>query len=128
MKKWAENRNFDRNTSNENEKHFTGSKVEVRNNDVNYALRKMKKILERNDFQKDLAKHEFYEKPGVKRKRAKETAKKRWQKEVNKMRMSGVWQDRASGDLKYMKSKRKRRRVLDRETMLTNLIRSRNKQ
>jgi ribosomal protein S21 len=128
MKKWTENRNFDRGTSNENERHFTGSKVEVRNNDVNYALRKMKKILERNDFQKDLAKHEFYEKPGVKRKRAKEAAKKRWQKEVNKMRMAGVWQDRSSGDLKYMKSKRKRRKVLDRETMLTNLIRSRNKQ
>jgi ribosomal protein S21 len=128
MKKWTENRNFDRSAGNENEKHFTGSKVEVRNNDVNYALRKMKKILERNDFQKDLAKHEFYEKPGVKRKRAKESAKKRWQKEVNKMRMTGVWQDRASGDLKYMKSKRKRRKVLDRETMLTNLIRSRNKQ
>ncbi len=128
MKKWTENRNFDRGTSNENERHFTGSKVEVRNNDVNYALRKMKKILERNDFQKDLAKHEFYEQPGVKRKRAKEAAKKRWQKEVNKMRMAGVWQDRSSGDLKYMKSKRKRRKVLDRETMLTNLIRSRNKQ
>ncbi len=128
MKKWTENRNFDRGTSNKNERHFTGSKVEVRNNDVNYALRKMKKILERNDFQKDLAKHEFYEKPGVKRKRAKEAAKKRWQKEVNKMRMAGVWQDRSSGDLKYMKSKRKRRKVLDRETMLTNLIRSRNKQ
>lgn len=128
MKKWTDNRNFDRGTSNENEKHFTGSKVEVRNNDVNYALRKMKKILERNDFQKDLAKHEFYEKPGIKRKRQKEAAKKRWQKEVSKMRIAGVWQDSQSGDLKYMKSKRKRRKVLDRETMLTNLIRSRNKQ
>lgn len=127
MKKWTENRNFDRNANNENEKHFTGSRVEVRNNDVNYALRKMKKILERNDFQKDLAKHEFYEKPGIKRKRAKEAAKKRWQKEVTKMRMSGIWQDRSPSDLKYMKSKRKRRKVLDQETMLTNMIRSRSK-
>lgn len=131
MKKWNNDRNFDRrqNTNREDEvlSHITGSRVEVRNNDVNYALRKMKKILERNDFQKDLAKHEFYEKPGIKRKREKEAAKKRWQKEVNKMRLAGVWQDKGSSDLKYMKSKRKRRRVLDQQTMLINLSRSKNK-
>ena len=123
MKKWTENRNFDRGTSNENEKHFTGSRVEVRNNDVNYALRKMKKILERNDFQKDLAKHEFYEKPGIKRKRQKEAAKKRWQKEVTAQKLAGKWAAVRSGDMGYMKSKRKRRKRLDEDTILTRMIR-----
>ena len=132
MKKWNNNnRGFDRKTApadSSDEKRFSGTKVEVRNNDVNFALRKLKKILERNDFQRDLSKHEYYEKPSVKRKREKESAKKRWQKEVNKMRLSGVWQDCKSGDQKYMKSKRKRRKVLDQQTMLQNIARSKNKQ
>lgn len=127
MKSWNNPRDRRNNDNTDGEKAFTGTRVEVRNNDVNYALRKLKKILERNDFQKDLSKHEYYEKPSVKRKRDKETAKKRWQKEVNKMRMSGIWQDSNSGDMKYMKSKRKRRKVLDQQTMLINLARSKGK-
>lgn len=127
MKKWNNSRGFERKQESDNENAFTGARVEVRNNDVNYALRKLKKILERNEWQKDLAKHEFYEKPSVKRKREKESAKKRWQKEVNKMRLAGIWQDRPSSDLKYMKSKRKRRKVLDQQTLFLNLARSKNK-
>lgn len=127
MKKWNDNRSGFKSTPVDDEKVFTGTRVEVRNGDVNYALRKLKKILERNEFQKDLSKHEFYEKPSVKRKREKEAAKKRWRKEVNKMRIAGIWQDSTSTDTKYMKSKRKRRKVLDQQTMVQNLARSRNK-
>jgi ribosomal protein S21 len=86
-------------------------------------LRKLKKVLERNDWQKDLAKHEFFEKPGVKRKRAKEAAKKRWQKEVTSQKLAGKWAAVRSTDTKYMKSKRKRRKRLDENTVLTNMIR-----
>jgi small subunit ribosomal protein S21 len=118
MKKWNNNKGFNRAPAPE-ERVFRGARVEVRNNDVNYALRKLKKILERDNFQKDLAKHEYYEKPSVKRKRARAAAEKRWEKEVDKMRISGVWNDSTnSRDAKFMKSKRKRRRKLDRETQV----------
>ena len=125
MKKqrWNNNSDFQRDRKLEPEQEFRGSRVEVRNNDVNYALRKLKKVLERNDWQKDLAKHEFYEKPGVKRKRAKEAAKKRWQKEVASQKLAGKWAAVRSTDTKFMKSKRKRRKRLDENTLLTNMIR-----
>jgi ribosomal protein S21 len=123
MKKqrWNNNSDFQRNTEQETE--FRGAKVEVRNNDVNYALRKLKKILERNDWQKDLAKHEYFEKKSVKNRRRKEAAKKRWQKEVTAQKLAGKWAAVRSGDMSYMKSKRKRRKRLDENTILTRMIR-----
>ena len=74
MKKqyWNNKNDFNRSdnrTDNSDEIPFRGSKVEVRNGDVNYALRKLKKILERNDWQKDIAKKEYFEKGSVTRKR-----------------------------------------------------------
>lgn len=125
MKKqrWNNNSDFRREKNDEQEVEFRGARVEVRNNDVNYALRKLKKILERNDWQKDLAKHEYFEKKSVKNRRRKETAKKRWQKEVTAQKMAGKWAAVRSGDMKFMKSKRKRRKRLDENTMLTRMIR-----
>jgi|LauGreDrversion4_2_1035121.scaffolds.fasta_scaffold230872_2 small subunit ribosomal protein S21 len=105
MKKWNKNPN--------DEYVIKGSKVEVYNNDVNGALRRMKKVLERNNWQKDLAKHEFFEKPSVQRKRRKDAAKKRWQKEVLSAKLAGKWPIKPPADSKFMKSKRKRRRILD---------------
>jgi ribosomal protein S21 len=118
MKKWNKTRD-----ERSDEVAIKGSRVEVYNNDVNGALRRMKKILERNNWQRDLAKHEFYEKPGVKRKRAKDAAKKRWQKEVTSAKLAGRWPVRPPADSKYMKSKRKRRRVMDSANMLTHAAR-----
>lgn len=125
MKKqqWNNKSDFNRSAQPEKEYEFKGSKVEVRNNDVNYALRKLKKILERNDWQKDLSKHEYFEKGSVKRKRKKEAAKKRWQKEVTSQKLAGKWAASRSGDMKFMKSKRKRRQRLDEEAMLQKMIR-----
>lgn len=117
MKKWNKTR--------DDEVIIRGSKVEVYNNDVNGALRRMKKILERNNWQRDLAKHEFYEKPGIKRKRAKDAAKKRWQKEVTAAKASGRWPVKPPADTKYMKSKRKRRRVMDAANFLEQAFRRR---
>ena len=124
MKKqhWNNKNDYSR-ADNNDENPFKGSKVEVRNNDVNYALRKLKKILERNDWQKDLAKHEYFEKGSVKRKRAKEAAKKRQQKEVTSQKLAGKWSTVRSSDLKFMKSKRKRRQRLDEESMLQRIQR-----
>jgi len=69
------------------EKQFRGASVEVRNDDVNGAIRRLKKILERDDRQKDLAKNEFYEKPSAKKKRKKAAAVKRTHKEMSKNRI-----------------------------------------
>jgi ribosomal protein S21 len=102
---------------------FRGASVEVRNGDVNYALRKLKNILERDEMQKDLAKHEYYEKGSVKRKRAKEAAKKQRQKEVTNQKLAGKWSVLRSNDQKFMKSKRKRRKLLDEQTLLQQMRR-----
>lgn len=63
-----------------------GANVEVRNDDVNGALRRLRKILENNNRQKELAKHEYYEKPSATRKRERAQAVKRQQKQLAKER------------------------------------------
>lgn len=92
---------------------LSGKRVEVWRDDVNHALRKLKKILERDGQQKDLAKNEFYEKPSVRRKRRKDVAKSRWNREVSTMRAAGTWVDKKAADEKWQKSKRKRRKYID---------------
>ena len=91
------------------EKQFRGASVDVRNDDVAGAIRRLKKILERDDRQKDLAKNEFYEKPSAKRKRKKAAAKSRWAREVESKRRAGTWIDSNGGGTKWMKTKKKRR-------------------
>lgn len=92
-----------------------GTSVYVKNDDVNGALRRLKKILEADNRQKDLSKHEFFEKQSVSKKRAKDQAKKRSKKEAK----SDIFNlsSKPVGS-KWMKSKRKRRRVLDKRTLL----------
>lgn len=108
----------------ERNKVIRGASVEVRNNDVNSALRKLKKILETDNRQKDLAKHEFYEKPSVKTRRAKNQARKRTQKDEFTNVLAGVANKPAT--LRYMKSKRKRRKIIDQDYYLK--VAMRNKQ
>ena len=57
-----------------------GLYVEVRNNDVGRAMRKLKKLCNNEGMIKDMRKNEFYEKPSVVRKREKAQARKRWLK------------------------------------------------
>ena len=61
-----------------------GLYVEVRNNDVGRALRKLKKLCNNEGMVKDMRKNEFYEKPSVIKKREKAQARKRWLKTVEK--------------------------------------------
>ena len=61
-----------------------GLRVEVRNNDVNYALRKFKKKIQEDGILQELRQREFYEKPSMKRKKAKAAARARWLKKVAK--------------------------------------------
>lgn len=61
-----------------------GLYVEVRNNDVSKALRRLKKLMNSEGMVKDMRKKEFYEKPSAVRKREKAQARKRWLKEQEK--------------------------------------------
>lgn len=58
--------------------------VEVRNNDVNFALRKFKKKVQEDGILQELRQKEFYEKPSMKRKKAKAAARARWLKKEAK--------------------------------------------
>jgi len=61
-----------------------GLYVEVRNNDVTRALRKLKKLVTQEGIIKDIRAKEYYEKPSLKKKKAKAAARKRWLKQVEK--------------------------------------------
>tara|TARA_B100001057_G_C22792294_1_gene928085 strand:- start:47 stop:448 length:402 start_codon:yes stop_codon:yes gene_type:complete len=122
MRKQQYHKNFKNSYNKDNRKKFqakkdrpivTGSSVEVRNDDVNGALRRLKKILERDNRQKDLAKQEYYEKPSRKRKRKADAAKSRWNREVEAQRRSGNWVDSGGDDLAWQKTKKKRRRHVE---------------
>lgn len=103
---------------------FKGASVEVRNGDVNGAIRKLKKILENADRQKELAKREFYEKPSAKRKRQKDAAVKRTQREENKKIFSGEAPLQEVSGFAFMKSKRKRRKYSDKKSAVDRHLRT----
>jgi len=54
--------------------------VEVKNGDINWALRKFKKKVQESGILQELKEREFYEKPSIKRKKAKAAARSRWLK------------------------------------------------
>jgi small subunit ribosomal protein S21 len=62
-----------------------GLTVEVRNGDFNYALRKFKKKVQEDGILQELRQREFFEKPSLKRKKAKAAARARWLKKLSKM-------------------------------------------
>jgi small subunit ribosomal protein S21 len=62
-----------------------GLAVEVRNGDFNYALRKFKKKVQEDGILQTLREKEYYEKPSMKRKKAKAAARARWLKKLSKM-------------------------------------------
>lgn len=57
-----------------------GTKIYVKNNDVGRALRKLKKMMQQEKVFQEIRDREFFEKPSLKRKRAKASAVKRWKK------------------------------------------------
>ena len=62
------------------EQPISGLRVEVRNNDINKALRKFKKKVQNSGLMDDIRKNEFFEKPTNKRKIKKAMAVKREKK------------------------------------------------
>lgn len=61
-----------------------GLKVEVRNNDIGFALRKFKKKIQEDGIMQELRVREFFEKPSLKRKKAKAAGRARWLKKIAK--------------------------------------------
>lgn len=60
----------------------TGLKVEVRDNDINKALRLLKKKVQDDGLLQELRRREFYEKPTTERKRKKAAGIARYQKKL----------------------------------------------
>jgi len=90
---------------------FRGRNIEVRNEDVNGAIRRLKKVLEKMDFQKEISKKEYYEKPSVKRKRMKDQAKKKTKRDTDNQIMRGEWMPPAVVGQKHLKGKREKRKA-----------------
>jgi small subunit ribosomal protein S21 len=63
-------------------KTLTGMFVVVVNDNVEKALRKFKKKVQESGLLQDLRARESYEKPTTARKRARNSAKRRWQKRL----------------------------------------------
>ena len=59
-----------------------GTKIYVKNNDIGRAMRKLKKLMQQEKVFQTLKEKEFFEKPSIKRKKAKEAARKRWKKQL----------------------------------------------
>jgi len=72
---------FDKHRKREEKPVGKGLIVYVRNNDIDRALRKLKKMVNNEGVIKELKKREFYEKPSDKRRRERARARKRWLKQ-----------------------------------------------
>jgi len=111
-------------SKNDSSQIIRGAKVSVRNGDVNGALRTLKKILERDNRQRELAKREYHEKPSIARKRNREMAVKRTRRENTDF--ATLQRQSNPPGVGWNKSKRKRRRVLDAKTKFNRILNRRN--
>jgi len=62
----------------------SGLTVEVRNNDINWALRKFKKKVQEDGVLQEYKERQFYTKPSEKRKKQKAAGRARWLKKLEK--------------------------------------------
>lgn len=61
---------------------FKGATVIVQNENVEKALRKFKKKIQESGLLQELRDREFYEKPTTARKKARNQARRRWEKKL----------------------------------------------
>ena len=95
-----------------------GREIPVINGNVNVALRKLKKVLEKMDFQKELSKREYYEKPTTKRKRKKNAAIKKHQKQIRDEILRGESIPVTRGGQKHLKGKRSLNKYREQKRLL----------
>ena len=71
------------------EKEKSGLTIEVRNNDVNGALRVLKKRMQTEGLFNEMRERAFYQTRGEKRRLAKAAGRRRWLKKVEKLTTEG---------------------------------------
>ena len=77
---------------NDKPKEMSGLTVIVRNNDVNKAIRVLKKKMLNEGIMKEMRdRSDGYKKPSVRKRIAKKAGAKRWQKKVKEMEARGEW-------------------------------------
>lgn len=59
--------------------------IKVNNNDINYAVRKLKRKLQQDGMFRELKNRRHYEKPSVRRRRKQREAERRLRKKIQKM-------------------------------------------
>lgn len=69
------------NKHNEKDAIISGLRVEVRNNDIGRAMRKLKKKIAEDGILQELRNREFFESKGTKRRLAKQAAIRRYKKQ-----------------------------------------------
>ena len=73
-----------RRNNNRNNHEKAGLRVEVRNGDFNFALRKFKKKVQEDGILQELRERQHFVKPSEKRKKAKAAGRARWLKKMRK--------------------------------------------
>tara|TARA_B110000503_G_C6967783_1_gene337917 strand:+ start:456 stop:686 length:231 start_codon:yes stop_codon:yes gene_type:complete len=68
----------------DSDSNIKGLRVEVRNNDINFALRKFKKKVTESGILQELREREAFEKPSITRAKAKKAGRSRWLKTLAK--------------------------------------------
>lgn len=74
-------------TKNNDEVSLRGSLVEVRNGDINGALRRFKKKVQDDGILQEVKRREAYEKPSIKKAKAKAAARSRWLKTLSRSKL-----------------------------------------
>ena len=83
--------NFNPNRRRSFDSKVDGLTVEVRNNDVNAALRRFKKKVAEDGVLQEYKERQFYVKPSEKRKKAKAAGRARWLKKRAKQMQDQGW-------------------------------------
>lgn len=73
-------------SKNNDEVNLKGSLVEVRNGDINGALRRFKKKIQDDGIMQEVKRREAYEKPSIKKAKAKAAARSRWLKTLSRLK------------------------------------------
>lgn len=74
-------------TKNNDEVSLRGTLVEVRNGDINGAMRRFKKKVQDDGVLQEVKRREAYEKPSIKKAKAKAAARSRWLKTLSRSKL-----------------------------------------
>ena len=73
------------------EREKSGMTVEVRNNDINKALRVLKKRMQTEGIFNEMRERTSFKTKGEKRRLSEAAGRRRWLKKVEKLKSEGLW-------------------------------------